>query len=858
MVIDVTQNEFVDIVQHYGIWNGQKYDLCSQILNASNNGVLLYQLTHLISIQNSQNSRIVIGSNNFTNLSITGPLIFMEESDYSNQNVIIQNIFRLIHGYVNSNAIQVQRKGIYFGGNLLISGNHFSKIAGCPTVQAGAIMVGIIYLNSTGRDSLSLNLPEESQSMLSQQLSPDPLYAFSHQSYGNLYLNSNTAILENNTFINMSMGVARQIGNQMAKGALIKFVNIPHAQISSSTFINIGAYTVEHSRQLQAKLFGISEELISSNEKTELNLGQVPENKAFMKTYLSTSLICGHGMSKLILGPSNKFSNIWLIDKFNSFDRYQLQGIILYLEQFKGDLTIGGEQGGTTIDSITGFINPQTIERFKNWDPQMYPQVMLNDKMIQGAGSILFNIHNNSNSFDKIIIQNLHITVMHHRSIERGNTLAPSIISTTTNSSLASTPVNVTLSGIQIYNSSFDGSSGYFELQAQTPILDNINMDNVGSWDMLSEKSLKGLEVKEAIQINSVSSSIFVVSIIDEYASGVLQFSNSSFTHINTLPILQIQAKQFEDQTKLINITDVLVSKCLPDREGDLPPSALFQIAIQGQDNVQMEIQVSKVRIEDTQSKYGIFNIHGGQVSSIAISTSVFKRMKGYYSSILYLNDQPATSIVFQLCIFIGNSMTFIDNDVYLVTEDNDASDEYDQVSLFNFERVKNVTFIDCVARDNHFASNGSFLYLSVYSEVTLQGCSFTRMSSYKGGVIFAFHKSIVSIFDCKFTDNRAIDAGVILASESSSVNISSSVFQYNKAIYNGVFKFQNILQFQQTPVNSLITGQNLETQLANQIKYQSSDSLITQYLQAIELMKQNLQMLSLEEVLKFINLRLF
>ncbi|TNV74817.1 hypothetical protein FGO68_gene5810 [Halteria grandinella] len=458
----------------------------------------------------------------------------MEGSDNSNQYLIIQNAFRHMHGYVNSNAIQVQRKWNSTGGNVLISGNHFSEIAGCPTVLSGAILVGMQGdSNGTSNNSLALNLAIESESIVSEQFNVGFVSPFFHQLYGRLYLNEMSTILDNNTFINMSMGVAREIDNFFAKGALIKLVNIPNAQINSSTFINVGAYTLEHSRYLQAQIFGLSEVLISSNAKSELKQGQNPDQSAFMKTYLSTSLICGHGMRKLKLGPSNNFINIWLIDSYKSFDLSQLQGIILYLEQSKGELIIGGLDGETTIDQFEGFINPYTIERFKNWNPELNPQVVQNPEIINGAGSILINIHSNSNQLDNIFFSNLALSNVYNYPNGSDATQIPSIISTRINNSGMHITTNVTLSGIRISNSTLTSSCGYFQLQAKNIILDNIKMENIGNLPLMRNSMYEKLEEQET-KNQLVTSSIFVISIIDENDSGVLSFSNSTFVDINS------------------------------------------------------------------------------------------------------------------------------------------------------------------------------------------------------------------------------------------------------------------------------------------------------------------------------------
>ncbi|TNV88039.1 hypothetical protein FGO68_gene7464 [Halteria grandinella] len=645
MEIEITLNTFKSIVQQFGTWNGLKYDICSQILNDSSSNLsnvlsantstdAFYQLSHLISISAAQNSRVIIGSNNFTNISTSGPLIYLEESERSNKYIIIQNGFRLIHGYVNSNAIQIIRKTSenpdLEGGNILITGNKFSEIAGCPTVLASAISVGIVNNSQRSPQSQALGIPSELPSLDSNSdIQSGQIEQLSHQIYGSLYLNSNTLLMDNNTFINVSMGVARQIDNYQSKGGLIKIVNIPQAQIRTSTFQNIGAYTVEHSRQLQSLIFGISEDLISSNMKGELfsdanekywrskqGISEMP----FMQTYLSTSLICIHGMKNFMLGESNKFSNIWLVDRFKSFDRSQLQGILFYLEEFKGELVIGGNSGETFIDSITGLINPFTIERFQSWNPQYFPFLgqiddgYPSDELIHGAGSILFNIHNSTNTFDRILLKNLSFSSIYHRVITSDESHVSSIISTFTHGSrLEQNSIhNITLQGIKIVNSSFERSRGYFQVSSQTLVIQDVYLNNLGNWNMHNDLMWRDWNIYVP-QNDALNSSIFVVSLIDKHDKGMLQLQNSSFININSntgaLPILQIHARQQRNQTKLIQMTDVLIKNCISDTDQINAPSTLFKIIIQGVQTVDADIDIRRIRIEESQSKCKINQI---------------------------------------------------------------------------------------------------------------------------------------------------------------------------------------------------------------------------------------------------------
>lgn len=71
-----------------------------------------YQLTNMINVKNVSYSLLLINNNNFTNLSISGPLVNFHEmrGSFSTPVVIVNNTFNYIHGYISTNVIHIIRE----------------------------------------------------------------------------------------------------------------------------------------------------------------------------------------------------------------------------------------------------------------------------------------------------------------------------------------------------------------------------------------------------------------------------------------------------------------------------------------------------------------------------------------------------------------------------------------------------------------------------------------------------------------------------------------------------------------------------------------------------------------------------
>ena len=117
------------------------------------------QFFHLLNMRNLTQTTILISNNLFYNLSLAGPLINIASSNVTNQQTIalVNNTFNLIHSYIGTAVMSVMRyysdesdNLIGYGGGVLMQGNNFSEIVGCPAVDTGLIFFGVMDQKGSG------------------------------------------------------------------------------------------------------------------------------------------------------------------------------------------------------------------------------------------------------------------------------------------------------------------------------------------------------------------------------------------------------------------------------------------------------------------------------------------------------------------------------------------------------------------------------------------------------------------------------------------------------------------------------------------------------------------------------------
>ncbi|TNV88142.1 hypothetical protein FGO68_gene675 [Halteria grandinella] len=907
--VQIVDNSFLDINQHFGaLYDTQKFDHCENILtvdfdsrylsilSSDSSKDLYYQLTHLISVKNVTKSSVAIAGNTFMNISISGPLINLQETRGMawNKFILMNNTFRYIHGYINTNVVQIIRENednpgneflddphkynwiepydnlvrrSFMGGNIHFSHNNFSDISGCPTVAAGLILIGALhYTNHT--ESIALNSPLEIndngfETYLTQQygwLSSiiSPAFATRYKrltqaidlgKFGIIQLNRQVARFEHNIYLNLSMGVSRNASDQTFnyKGSLIKLINVVRAEFNFESFTNIGGYTVEHSRQLLSLIFGLDKSTLYINGKTELfdvvnkdywdNTHKLIEMD-FLKQHLSTSLIYSHQMNKLVLGRSNVFQNVWLVDRQQALSRNQQQGILLLINHYMGGFKIGSEEGETNVSNIKGIFNAFTEERFMYWDPRAFPYDTIikpwkafKGDLIYGAGSILFHIHNVNNYFESLNITNINFDRLYFRPQKQyvNQIRTPSIISTILNSAdITDVIKTIEITKVSLTNSQFEQAFSYFELQSDNLLISELRVDQVGKWYMLDDPQWSDWYERPSTSIDFATPRPIIklrMYAIDGYLNSEkrrssIMVQDSSFTNLDAskaaLPIFEIDV--FKDigtgSPTQLSLTNVNITNCFPSDDSTLPPlSSLFWVTTLS--TTKLIITGYQILIEDVYTQYGILKIESG-IQSFVTTYSSFTRLKGIHATLLYLENKAAQTVEFYSSDFQNEGLNI--SDIKFVKF---QASQFTQPSMVSVIGISGLLFQNCSIKDHHFAQRAAFIEVSRNSNVQIIDSVFKEMSSGRAGIIFVFLDSTLAIKNSTFSKLKSLDSAVFQVSERSEIVIQESKFTKNQGLQNGVFKISGQSNFRIT--DTLITE--------NKAQYRNSIGQIFQVL---------------------------
>jgi hypothetical protein len=96
---------------------------------------------------------------------------------------------------------------------------------------------------------------------------------------------------------------------------------------------------------------------------------------------------------------------VWNIDRIDPFSVASKQGLIIFVTNFQGVLTLGDPVLGNTFMNIVGLFNDFTYARFPSWNPYS-PLSYFTGLTPHGLGSTFFNIHDASNQISAVTLQN--------------------------------------------------------------------------------------------------------------------------------------------------------------------------------------------------------------------------------------------------------------------------------------------------------------------------------------------------------------------------------------------------------------------------------------------------------------------
>ncbi|TNV88131.1 hypothetical protein FGO68_gene10718 [Halteria grandinella] len=653
--IAIENNQFIDIQQEFVVDMGSAGQChCNSVSNSlgatssqdilSNGTDMIVQLAHVISIKQMRNTLVIIANSSFSNITLSGPIIHIQERQgmATSPIVIARNNFTMIQGQINSNVITIMRdttdqayhdglqdltpsgeslasnekdklSNVIFGGSIVISQNRFNFITGCSEVDAGVLFIGVKY------DQTFLSQPESyRRNHLLLQKNPQErlftAYSGKDQLYfknpvinvpsagGIIVYNRSGVNISGNEYVNVSMGAQRNQDGMNIVGALIKVVNAISVQISGESYVNIGAYTSELSNYLFDKI--LYKTTSKQQSKDLFNSQQIYGGvSSFFGTYLSQTLISVETTTFVLLGGSNYFENIWLIDRVDALSRNQNMGIILRVDYLIGSIEIGSSVGDPSkILNIVGYLNSQTLDApWYQFDPS---KSLISDKYAQyGAGAPLFHIHSANNqisqvSFSNMILQNLLFTA--NKTYPDGDTAKVPAIFTTDfqDKNFNKVPLLVTISEVKFFDIQLDGVFQYFNLLARLIQVNWLAVTGIGSFDIsANEPRLSAIVTRDRVGEVQLEENVCFMKlnlfskIGEENVAFVSQaiFNHLKFSQINLrkagLPIFMID-RSYDQAPSLItyvNVTNMLINGQYFDEDKAskweyIPDSYLFTV----------------------------------------------------------------------------------------------------------------------------------------------------------------------------------------------------------------------------------------------------------------------------------------
>ncbi|TNV88099.1 hypothetical protein FGO68_gene17538 [Halteria grandinella] len=390
----------------------------------------------------------------------------------------------------------------------------------------------------------------------------------------------------------------------------------------------------------------------------------------------------------------------------------------------------------------------------------------------------------------------------------------------------------VQLQNIDIKDSRYEQSYGFFELQASVLNITNISGSNIGKWNMTRDEAMFNGWYQQTVLSKYTPQALFKFRMFRNIQDSIVNWSkiivkNSHFSGIDarlgSLPLFQVEMlKDIGDSGNAeLSILGVTLEDSKRGDTGDAPESLIFLVTNQVQS--QVAITISDLKIQKAESIYGLFKTNA-LVNSIKIENSVFIRSPiGQYSTLLYLPSQPAESISFQNCTFKDTKLSSsIQKDLLRLYQTDKSAFQY--ASMIRVIKTKALSFVNCQIQDLHYATNAAFIDISQQSQVTISDSLFKDISANRAGAIILSVQSSATINNCQFLRNSAFETGVIQVGDRSKIIINSCLLQDNAAVVNGVFKISGQSQFS---FSDVIFKQN-KAQVKNsvgQISQMSTDS---------------------------------
>ncbi|TNV88029.1 hypothetical protein FGO68_gene8850 [Halteria grandinella] len=802
------------------------------------------QMNHMISIYYVSYSLVIINDNLFKNLSMSGPVIHLEDmyGKYHTPFVIARNIFTIIHSYLNSNAITIMREfspdydnynmvdctpdwvgcflsiwdsnspKIYsngLAGTILVLNNTFSQICGCPQVDASVLLVATRQVRESYDEPLGV---ERSHSdylghwYVGAYFAPsyyeeENLYfvdrRIEHLALGSLSFHKMAANISGNVYTNISMGVERVRSALTYKGTLLSFMNLGQAQVNFETYNNIGAFTVANSNRILNMIRNVKS---SSLEYAPSDTGYEP----WITQFKSNTLIFFQSGAIFILGQGNNFDNIWLFDRYQALSSGQMkQGILLYVEVLGHKLRIGNKNGApNVVRNILGFLNDKNLN--EGYFLYQVDQSIGQNIVYYGAGAPLFQLINEENIYKEVEITNLLI-----ENVYFAGDLDSQYNSNSRLAALFSTDLalyqqqqfilqSCIIDGIIVRNAQFDGTPKYMDIHAIYVSLNNITFDGIArnSYPGAHPNIKAIVDAQRVIRNQNAINALIKVYVYndDEVILKQASITNLAFSNVDAingaLPLFDFDVTHITKANVncTINLSQItLTTSAQPTNlnQSMIPAAALFRVS--SQKSVNLHINLKEIYTQKILSKYGLFAI-SNSIPSVTISDSQFIDMRGVLANIQYSPPSSLKCLNLTNVTIVGNKLASYDT-LNLIKLNEVGIKGFAQPSLFKLIQIDLFICTECLISDHHFARLGGFIDLSQKSNLVIVNSKINDLSSYQAGAISINGESSLIIRNSIIQRLKAISQGVFEVNVESYVQIEKSKFLNCQAIQNGIFR---------------------------------------------------------------------
>ncbi|TNV88176.1 hypothetical protein FGO68_gene8013 [Halteria grandinella] len=809
-------------------------------------------LVYLNETYNSSESSIVLSGNSFyiiqpyTGTGIMDIRRVYSHDYYGSITAILENGIKQLSTEIVYEIQSIFKWLSAFGGNILVSDNIFTDIVGCPAVHTSLIHLsvqdkyGTFGVGSEYKALTKFDMPSQDQTTMIKLLDlmyenandqkskflpfitkSDTKYTI-YTSQKSYTLNNQSSQFKGNTYQHLSIGVAtdKLYMTKMFRGSLIKLNHIFKTEFQQETYKSVGSFTFEHLQYVIRKIKN-EDTFLEAKEplrysKSEMNTyyGQIPGgNTAFTKQtifnkYLSTSLIDGYCVGEIRFIEFNNFTNIWMLNQGSMFvkatgvDEMSESGLILYTTYLFSSLQIGGKAspqqalGNIFLQNFTGPFNRMNFlrEPFKRWNPSVWSgDLIMEEDLVYGNGSPLFNIQDDTNSIDSLIVSNLQLRYIYTR-VDKTSTSDlqfPMIISSLKGSTSADSTSQVNslvIENVHMTDITYEGGSSYFVVYGKDTTLRNFTALNIGTFHLPSEPEYSHFDPS---MFQSTSLAPFPLFDCYFYGSTDSSYGNNltataitvrNAQNFNGLPVFQTKVLSAPTGSQR-NQFVLKESKFAQIQSDKVAASVMYE---QSNNEGSLDVYVKDSTFTQLYAINGLVASQGS-LASVTFEDCTFTENEGEQARLFYITSNNFGAFYMNNCQISHNPEIL--SDVMLKVLEEDPGNFAYGTSMIKVSKSTNVIIDNTVVSDIHYVDSAAFIDIADKSIVVMRSVTVSGLSAYQAAVFAITGYSALSVQDSTFTENLAVKNGVFSVGDYSSISITDSTFKENQAVYQGVFK---------------------------------------------------------------------